>query len=117
MKQDIQIPDDIKNFLEGLISDAGMAVDEGLKEEMVRELYARLDNYMTGVIVDNLGDEDIEAFIKLNEDKKSKPEVEAFLKTKLPNSKDLFTKAFVDFRNLYLGNVAGHRQADNLKQA
>jgi hypothetical protein len=117
LNKDIQIPQDIRGFLEGLITDAGMTVDESLKEEMVRELYARLDNYMTGVIVDNLKDEDVETFIKMNEDKKAKSEIEAYLKTKLPNATELFTKSFVDFRNLYLGNVSAHRQADNLKQA
>jgi len=51
----------------------------------------------------------------MNEDKKSKEEIEQFIKTKLPNSQEVFTNAFIDFRSLYLGNVAASRESNNLE--
>ncbi len=112
MDQELQIPDEVKGFLEGLISDSGMVVDDSLKEDMLKELYARLDSYMTSVIVEKLAGDDVEAFIKMNEEKKSKEEIEKFIKDKLPNAQDVFTQAFIDFRSLYLNNVAAARDSN-----
>lgn len=112
LDQQTQIPPEVKNFLEGLLKDSGMQfTDEGMKEEMIKELYARLDNYLTSVIVDNMPPEHLDEFIKLNEAKKSREEIEGFLKEKMPNSADTFAKAFADFRELYLGNVTAARNA------
>lgn len=108
----LEIPTEVRTFLEGLLNDAGMTtLDEGMHEEMVKELYARLDNYMTSVIVDNLPAEHLDAFIKMNEEKKPRNEVEQFLKEKMPNATEVFAKAFADFRDLYLGNVTVARNA------
>jgi hypothetical protein len=116
MDQTLQITEEIRGFLEGLISDSGMVLEPQMKEEMVKELFARLDSYMTSVIVEKLSSEDVETFIKMNEDKKPKAEVEQFIKDKLPNAKEVFTNAFIDFRNLYLGNVAASRESNNLEE-
>src|SRR5438105_4710487 len=98
--QDLQIPQEIRGFLESLLSDSGMVLDDETKEGMLKELFARLDSYLTSVIVEKLPTDDIEAFIKMNEEKKPKEEIEAFLKEKLPNSAEVMTNAFIDFRNL-----------------
>lgn len=111
-KDKLEVPSEIKTFLEGLLADAGMrALDEGMKEEMVKELYARLDNFITSIIVENLPPEHLDAFIKMSEEKKPREEVEGFLKEKLPNAPDVFAKALLDFRDLYLGNVTVARNA------
>lgn len=115
MDQTLQIPEEIKTYLTGLISDSGMVLEAQMKEEMLKELFARLDSYMTSVIVEKLSAEDVEVFIKMNEDKKPKEEIEQFIKTKLPNSQEVFTNAFIDFRNLYLGNVAANRESNHLE--
>lgn len=78
---------------------------------MIKELYARLDNYLTSVIVDNMPPEHLDEFIKLNEEKKSREEVEGFLKGKMTNSAEVFARAFADFRELYLGNVTAAQNA------
>ena len=116
MDQTLQVPDEIKTYLEGLISDSGIVLDDQMKEEMIKELFARLDSYMTSVIVEKLSSEDVEVFIKMNEDKKTKEEIEQFIKTKLPNNQEVFTNAFIDFRSLYLGNVAASRESNNLEE-
>ena len=107
-----QIPQEVRSFLEGLLQDAGMTfTDNEMKEEMTKELYARLDNYIASVVVDYLPPEQFETFIKMNEEKKSKQEIENFLKEKLPDAQNVFAKAFADFRAMYLGNVTIARNA------
>ncbi len=112
LDQQTQIPPEVQNFLEGLLTDSGMQfTDEAMKAEMTKELYARLDNYLTSVIIDNMPPEHLDEFIKINEAKKSREEIEGFLKEKMPNSADIFAKAFGDFREMYLGNVTVARNA------
>lgn len=107
----IEIPKEIRSFLESILMDANMTLDDVTKEEMIKELYGRLDSYLTTVIVDSLPAEHLEAFMKLNEEKKPKEEIDGFLREKMPNSQEVFTNAFADFRQLYLTNVSVARNA------
>lgn len=96
---------DIRDFLLGLIEDSGMAdLDEATKNELVQGLYARFDNFMASVILENLSPEDAEAFIRMNEQASPKEEIEQYLRDKMPNSEEVLAKALVDFRDFYLGN-------------
>ena len=88
-----------------------LELDEAMKNEIVNELYTRLDNFMASTIIDNLPPEAVEEFIKLNEQKKSQAEIEQFLKDKMPNSQEVMTQAFMNFRDMYLGNVSVARNA------
>lgn len=107
-----EIPAEIRSYLEGILADANMqALDDDLKEEMIKELYVRLDNYITSVLVDNLPEEHMDEFVKLNDSLKDKAEIEAFLKEKIPNVEKVFTDAFIAFRDLYLGGVGAYRNA------
>ena len=106
------IPAEVRTYLEGLLADANMQFrDDGVKEEMIKELFARLDQYLAGIIVENMPDEHLEAFMKMNDENKSKEDSEAFIKEKLPNSPEVFAKAFADFRAMYLGNITVARNA------
>jgi hypothetical protein len=101
------IPPEIREFLEAMLQEAQLTtLDDQMKEGMVQELFYQLDNYLTSVIVDSMKPEDLEAFIKLNEERKPKEEIENFVREKVPNAEEIFTQAFVDFRNMYLDNVA-----------
>lgn len=105
-------------YLEGLLEDAGMLMaDDALKEEMIKELYARLDNYLTTVIIDHFPPEHLDEFIRLNEEKKPKEEIENFLKEKIPNYKNIFAHAFADFRDLYLGKVTAVRNVPDREES
>ena len=105
-QQILQIPPDVRSFLEGLLTDAGMtSLDDEMREEMLKELYGRLDNHLSATIIDNLPPENLDEFIKLNEDGKTKEEIESYLKEKMPNAQEVLAKAFIEFRDLYLGNV------------
>ncbi len=106
------IPPEVKTFLEGILTDANMVTtDDAMRDEMIGELFVRLDSYMTTVIIDNMPAENIDEFIKLNEEKKPREEIEAYLKEKMPNAQEVLTKAFMDFRDMYLSNVTVARNA------
>ncbi len=110
--QKLQIPEEIKAYIEGILKDANMTtLTPEMHEEMVNELFARLDSYMTSVIVDNMPEENLEEFIKMNEEKKPREEIEKFLQEKVPNVQDKLTNAFADFREMYLRNVTVARNA------
>lgn len=100
----VEIPQEVKKYLESLLNDAQVTlIDEQMKEEMIRELYERLDHYLTGVIVNNLPSDQLENFVKMNEEKKPREEIEQFIKEHVPKAEEVFASAFIDFRNLYLG--------------
>lgn len=108
----LEIPSEVRTFLEGLVQDSGMLnLEAETREEMIKELYARLDNFITSTIIDNMPPEYVEEFIKMTEQNKSKAEIEGYLKSKVPNAEEILAKAFIEFRNLYLGNITVARNA------
>ncbi len=62
---------------------------EILKNELLKEVYVRLDHYLATVILDNMPPEFLDEFIKMNEEKKPKEEIEQFFKDKVPNYKEV----------------------------
>lgn len=105
--QSIQIPPDMRTYITNLLNDAGISnLDEELREAMIKEVYERLDQYITSVIVEHMQPEHVDEFIRMNEEKKPQEEVQKFLLEKIPNAQEVMTKAFTDFRELYLGKVA-----------
>lgn len=110
--QPLQISTEIRTFLEGLLQDAGMTtLDTEIKEEMIKELYARLDNFITTAIMDNLPPEKLEEFTKMAEEKKTMAEMQEYLKANIAGAEEVFAKALLEFRDLYLGKVAVARNA------
>jgi len=106
MDNTVQIPDDIREYLNNILQEAGMlTLDDQMREGMIQELYYQLDNYLASIMVKSLEPEDLETFIKMNEEKKSKEEIENFVTEKVPNSQEVFSNALIEFRRLYLENV------------
>lgn len=104
--QNSDIPADVRGFLENLIKDTGLTpLDETAREQMVEELYIRLDNFLTSEIIKNLPPEQLEQFVQLNERGATQDEINQFMTEKIPNAQDLFGAALVNFRDLYLGEV------------
>ena len=109
----LTIPQEVRTYLEAMLQDAGMTMeDDDMKEEMIKELYLRLDAYITSVVATALPKMHLDEFIKMNEEKKSREEIEKFLIDNMPHSKEVFAKAFADFRQLYLGNVKKAREGE-----
>lgn len=107
MDSQTQIPQDIRAFLESLLQDANILnLDDAAKEEMIKQLFVRLDNFMLTTIVESLPSDKLDEFTKMSESGKSKEELEAYLKANIPNAEEVFSRAMLSFRDLYLGNVA-----------
>ena len=104
-----EIPEDIRNYLQGILDDAGMVVPDDMREEMIKELYVRLDNFILSRIVDSLPSEDFETFVKMNEEKKPREEIEKFFTDHVADAQTVMRQAFAEFRELYIGNVAVKR--------
>lgn len=99
----VAIPQEIRNYLESLIQEANVAVfDEKTKEDLVQYLFEKLDKYLAAKIVENMTEEDTKEFIKLNQEKKSKEEIDNFINAHMKEPQDVFTRAFIDFRDFYL---------------
>lgn len=111
-KKNLEIPAEIRNFLDGLLTDAGMMdLDEAMHEEMIKELYERLDKFMLTTIVESLPGEKLTEFTKMAEGGKGREELEIYLKANIPEADKVFARAMLAFRDLYLGNVAVSRNA------
>lgn len=114
MDSQTQIPQDIRAFLESLLQDAQMTtLDDQAKEEMIKQLFIRLDNFMLTTIVEALPAQNLEEFTKMSETGKTREELEAYLKANIPNAEEVFARAMLAFRDLYLGNVTLGRTAPN----
>lgn len=104
------IPKEIREFIESILQDAQMSnLDKQMYKEMVKELYIRLDNFMLTTIVEALPPEKLEEFAKMAEAGKERDELEDYLKANIENADEVFAKAMLEFRDLYLGNVNAER--------
>lgn len=99
----VQIPSEIRAYLEDLILEAQVPVEnDNAKEELIQYLFERLDRFLAAKIVENMKPEDTETFIKMNEEGKPREEIDNFIRDHMQNAQEVFTRAFVDFRDFYL---------------
>src|SRR5258708_1252300 len=106
------MPPEIHTFLDNILTDANITnLDEETREERLKELYGRRNKLTASKFGANLRPKTTEAFIKMNEEKKSQAEVQQFLTEKIPDAQQVMTQAFMDFREMYLGNVSVARNA------
>jgi len=100
----MNIPRDVRQFLEDILEDAGYpALTREVKEQMLQDLYLRLDNKLIAAALENLPEEHLEAFDTMLENQEGADKINAFLAEKIPHIKELFGQAMLDFRRSYLG--------------
>lgn len=118
VQKPLEIPAEVRTFLESILEDAGMTnLNDQTHEDMVKELFVRLDNFMLTTIVEALPTNKIAEFTKMSETGKSKEELENYLKNNIPNSDEVFSRAMLQFRDLYLGNAAIARNIPTTDQS
>lgn len=106
-QQSLQIPTEVHLFLTNLLNDAGMdTIEDDLKAEMEKELFARLETYISSRIVETMPVDKLDSFVDMNEQGKSQEEIDAFIQENIPNAQQFFADIFLEFRDLYLANVA-----------
>jgi pyruvate/2-oxoglutarate dehydrogenase complex dihydrolipoamide acyltransferase (E2) component len=101
-----EIPPEVKAFLEGILKDSGMTIDKEMQSEMIKELFQRLDAFIVDQLLDHMPKKYLDTFIKMNEQKRPKAELERFVQEHVPNAGKVFTNAFAEFRKLYGGKGA-----------
>jgi len=105
-KQPVQIPAEIRAYLEDLLYRAGMTnIDSVVKEAMIQELFTELDTFLMTKIIDYLPVEKMDEFTKLLESRPAQQTMQYYLQENLPNAQDVFTVAFGEFRDMYINNV------------
>jgi Protein of unknown function (DUF5663) len=101
-----EIPREVKAFLEGILRDSGMTVDKEMQSEMIKELFQRLNTFIVSQLIDHMPKKYRDTFIKMNEEKRPKAEIERFVQEHVPNVEKVFTNAFAEFRKMYGGKGA-----------
>lgn len=103
-----EIPQEIRLFLEGILTEADVLIfDDDEKETILINMYSQLDSHLIGKVLEHLPEDKIEGFIDLDDEKENSTEkVQKYLEKHLPNAKEVFAQAFVEFKNMYLENVA-----------
>lgn len=101
-----EMPESVKTFLESLLVESGFTpIDDAMKQEMINQLYVKLDNFLSTAIIENMPPQYIDEFLKLNEEGKSKEEIENFIRERMPNAQEVFARTMVNFRDIYLGDA------------
>lgn len=101
---DNTIQPDIKLYLQTLLKEANVASsDADVNNRMVEDLYRRLDDYTSMMLMNKLSQEKQQEFLDKSEKGASEEELETFLRSEVPNVEDVFKTIFLDFRNMYLG--------------
>lgn len=99
----MQIQAETRSFLESLLEDSDInKLDPQIKEEIIQELFDRLNNYINLVIINNIDPLYIDEFNKISKSNASQEKIEKFLLEKMPNAKQVFAQAFANFRDLYM---------------
>lgn len=110
--QPVQIPAEIKTFLDSILEEANMTtLDDTMRQDMITQMFERLDQHLSAVILESLPEDKVEEFIKMNEEQKSQEEIQAYLQQYIPNVQEVMANAFTEFRNMYLGSVDASRNA------
>jgi|GEM_PF-1168240 len=98
-----EIPPEIRAYLEQLLADANMFVaDEKLHEDILQDLYDKLDEFIAIKVVESLPADKLAVFTQMNNEQKSKEEIEQFLKDAIPNAQEVMKNIFFEFRDIYL---------------
>jgi len=102
MQQPNSIPEEIYTFLEGLLEQVGINVDEKTKNTLINELCVQLNKFLMIKIVDYLPEDELDGFVELMKTQPDQSALPQYLETHLPNAKETLITMFADFRDLYL---------------
>lgn len=119
--ENVLIPPDIKIFLEGLLEEADLLIlNDEMYDTILKSMYLQLDQHLLGRVLEALPEDRLEGFIALDAtEKTSDPAtVQDYLEKHLPDAKDVFAKAFADFRTMYLETIAREkvREEENMQE-
>jgi hypothetical protein len=99
----MQIPPEVTIILGKVLEDAGLkSPAKKLCIEQLRELHDRLDVLMFDEILTYLPARHLDAFVKMNDEKRPRQDIDKFLEENMPNAEKVFAGALAKFRGYYL---------------
>lgn len=100
---------EIKKFLQELLHDAGQTgLGEAIENQMIADLYTRLEDRLTVTALSYLNADQVKQLDGMTGGSaKYSNDVDAFFKKHIPDYEQVFAKALLDFRNLYIEAVQG----------
>jgi len=94
----------IHEFLKQLVLDSGEKdIPENVLETMINDLNTRLEDRLILVALNNMPADKQDELEQMAENKASAGEIEAYVKANIPNWEEVFAKALMEFREIYLG--------------
>lgn len=98
---------EIKDFLKQLLKDAGQTdLPEAVEEQMIEDLNTRLEDRLILTAMENLNEKkqmELEKITSNTKDVAARAQsIESFLKDNIPEYQQVFMRALMDFRDLYI---------------
>ncbi|MEK7161603.1 MAG: hypothetical protein AAB729_02840 [Patescibacteria group bacterium] len=102
--QDNLITPPLYAFLDSCLFDKGIKdIPESLKEQMIKDLADRLQQWLMQSIFQHLPESAVPEMEKLLATAPSQDEIMAFVGTQIPNISEIFKDEMVKFKQAYLG--------------
>ena len=99
-----QIPPEYDLYLDRLISDAHEGdLPDNLKEEMKRDLYGRLENFLFTSFIQAMPNDAADKFDELMNNTPDQTDVQKFLRENIENIDSVSAGALLEFKDVYLG--------------
>ncbi len=100
------IPRIYELFLEKVIEDAhGPHVPEKLREQMIQDLYGRLQNHLMVSFMQELPDEHADAFAELSASNPGEEAIQDFFQQHIPRFDEVVGESLTEFRDVYAGSI------------
>ena len=94
------IPPEIKAFLEKLLMDKKINATGDLRDQMVSDLYDRLEVRFNQLIIEHLSVQELDTLAEVSE--QGSEAVQSFLRKNIKNIDKLFAEAMQEFAQAYL---------------
>lgn len=99
--------DEVNKYVDQLIDQRGFPdLTPEVREELRKDLLARLDEFIMAKVVSSLTDEQVASFESMLKEGKTGEEVQAFISSNVPDFTNFLTNAMLEFKNVYLGIVS-----------
>ncbi len=119
--QGIEIPEEIKKFLEGIMVEAKINTDdEEMNKETLEDLFMRMVEFINLKIVDAVPEDKLEGLNELLLKNADQEEIDNYVEEALPDAQNVYNRIMLEFRDMYLGkgiyqNLEDSPEAVNVK--
>jgi hypothetical protein len=94
----------VDTLIEQKFAEHKTEITNEVREELRKDLFLRLDNFVIARILEALSEKDLFSFEKLVKEGKSREELRQFAAKHIPDFTNFLTDAFLEFRMVYLSS-------------